>query len=71
MTRKGQPAQQQPTLDEQAIKALKAREARLEKLWKMSPERRVTAMRRGELSLTRADVAPSCRASRDVRRQPS
>jgi hypothetical protein len=44
-------AQRQVTLDEQTIADLKARKARLEAIWRMSPERRVAAMRRGELSL--------------------
>jgi len=44
-------AQQQITLDEQAIKARKARDARLTKLWKMTVSQRINAMRKGELSL--------------------
>ncbi len=44
-------AKQQITLDEQAIKALKARETRLAKLWKMTVSQRINAMRKGELSL--------------------
>jgi hypothetical protein len=44
-------AQQQITLDEQTITALKAREARLRALWKMTVSQRINAMRKGELSL--------------------
>jgi len=44
-------ARQQTTLDEQAIKALQARKARLQALWKMTVSQRVSAMRKGELSL--------------------
>ncbi len=51
MTSKGKQAQQQTTLDEQTIKILKAREARLQKLWKMTMSQRINAMRKGELSL--------------------
>ncbi len=47
MTSKGK----QATLDEQAIRDLKARETRLEKLWKMTVSQRINAMRKGELSL--------------------
>jgi hypothetical protein len=42
---------QQITLDEQTIKALKAREARLRALWKMTVSQRINAMRKGKLSL--------------------
>ena len=51
MTGKGKQAQQQTTLDEQSAKALKAREAPLERLWKMTVSQRINAMRKGELSL--------------------
>jgi hypothetical protein len=51
MTSKGKKAQQQTTLDEQTIRDLKAREARLEKLWRMTVSQRINAMRKGELSL--------------------
>jgi hypothetical protein len=44
-------AQQQITFDKQAITALKAREARLKELWKMTPSERIAAMRNGKLSL--------------------
>jgi hypothetical protein len=51
MTRKGDKAQQQVTFDERTIRALKDREARLERLWRMTAAQRVNAMRKGELSL--------------------
>ena len=51
MTSKGKQAQQQTPLDEQTIRDLKAREARLERLWKMRVGQRINAMRKGELSL--------------------
>jgi hypothetical protein len=51
MTSTGDKAQRQATLDEQAIKALKARETRLKELWKMTVSERITAMRDGKLSL--------------------
>jgi hypothetical protein len=44
-------AQQQITLEEQALTALKAREARLKELWKMTVDERIVAMRAGKLSL--------------------
>jgi hypothetical protein len=51
MTRKDRQAQRHATLDEQTIRDLKDREARLEKLWKMTASERITAMRKGKLSL--------------------
>ncbi len=51
MTSKGKQAQQQTTLDEQTIANPKARKARLDAMWRMSPEQRITAMRNGKLSL--------------------
>jgi len=44
-------AQQQITFDEQTLKALKAREARLRALWQMTASQRINAMRKGQLSL--------------------
>jgi hypothetical protein len=41
---------EKPVTD-QTVKKLQARRARLEELWSMTPSQRVTAMRRGELSL--------------------
>jgi hypothetical protein len=38
-------------LTDQTLKRLRARRVRLEALWSMTPTQRVTAMRRGELSL--------------------
>ena len=51
MTSKDKQAQQQATLNEQTTGALKDREARLKRLWKMTVSQRVNAMRKGELSL--------------------
>ena len=51
MTRKDRHAQRRATLPEQTIRDLKGREARLEKLWKMTASQRINAMRKGELSL--------------------
>jgi hypothetical protein len=41
----------QTRLTDQTLKNLEARRERLEALWIMTPTQRVTAMRRGELSL--------------------
>jgi hypothetical protein len=51
MTSSGKKAQRQETLDEQNIKALEARRARLRALWAMTVSERIAAMRNGELSL--------------------
>jgi hypothetical protein len=44
-------ARHQITLDEQTIKALEVRKARLANLWKMTVSQRINAMRKGQLSL--------------------
>ncbi|HTZ87651.1 MAG TPA: hypothetical protein VL988_06150 [Solirubrobacteraceae bacterium] len=41
----------QPRLTDQTWKKLEARRARLEALWRMTPDQRVVEMRRGKLSL--------------------
>jgi hypothetical protein len=51
MTRNDKPVQRDITLDERTIRDLKAREARLETLWKMTVSQRINAMRDGKLSL--------------------
>jgi len=48
------------TLTNETLRKLRARQARLQELWIMTPTQRVAAMRRGELSLER-------NASRGVR----
>jgi hypothetical protein len=51
MTSKGKKAQQRSTLDDQPSACLRARDERLNALWKMTASERITAMRKRKLSL--------------------
>ncbi|HTZ63274.1 MAG TPA: hypothetical protein VMB51_04155 [Solirubrobacteraceae bacterium] len=48
---RGGPGRERGTVEAQRLELARARAARLDALWKMSPSERVLAMRRGQLTL--------------------